>query len=287
VKSLPDTPIDFSSTTNYTKRLKFASSLDGRTATRTGNSQWITGPVARQRGHVARQAVDAIVVGAQTAINDQPQLTVRNPDAHQYTPAAHPLRLVLDSRGRVPVSNAIFDSSLPASTLVVTTHAMPEDHANNLHAQGVEVLKLPCSDKTKQPDINLLLEELGKRNIQSLLVEGGHTVLGGFFDCAAVNEVWAFLAPMFIGGTNAMPSIGGIGIDQLNEAAVLRNVSVESLHSDLLIKGRIDYLNSDMPNKKGNDCADPNRSAAVFISHPDNVRTLGNDSELYDSSEVI
>ncbi len=220
---------------------KFACSLDGRTATRTGNSQWITGPAARQRGHVARQAVDAIVIGAQTAINDQPQLTVRNPDAYEHTQVAHPLRIVLDSRGRVPVDNAVFDSSLPMSTLVVTTNAMPENHASHLQELGVEVLRLPCSADTKQPDVNELLKELGNRNIQSLLVEGGHSVHGSFFDLAAVNEVWAFLAPMLIGGTNAMPCIGGLGIDELNKAAMLRDISVESLDTDLLIQGRVEY----------------------------------------------
>ncbi len=244
---------------------KFASSLDGRTATRTGNSQWITGPAARQRGHVARQAVDAIVIGAQTAINDQPQLTVRNPDAHQHTQAAHPLRIVLDSQGRVPTDNAVFDSALPASTLVVTTDAMPERHASSLQENGVEVLRLPCSANTKQPDLNVLLETLGNRNIQSLLVEGGHTVLGSFFDCAAVNEVWAFLAPMLIGGTNALPCIGGLGIDKINQAAMLSNISVESLDTDLLIKGQVDYMESESTNSNNANQKQPNQSEPVFV----------------------
>ena len=265
---------------------KFASSLDGRTATRTGNSQWITGPAARQRGHVARQAVDAIVVGAQTAINDQPHLTVRNPGAYQHTQAAHPLRIVLDSRGRVPVDNAVFDSALPANTLVITTNAMPEDHAKKLQQNAVEVLRLPCSVNTKQPDIKVLLKELGNRNIQSLLVEGGHSVLGSFFDCAAVDEVWAFLAPMFIGGTNAMPSIGGLGIDELNKAALLRNISVESLNGDLLIKGRVEYQDTETINRDAAEQIQHGQSEPVFISQVNKDRHFQDEFNPLNNSEV-
>jgi len=256
---------------------KFASSLDGRTATRTGNSQWITGNAARQRGHVARQAADAIVVGAQTAIDDQPQLTVRNPDAYIYTQVAHPLRIVLDSAGRVPLDNAVFDSSLPASTLLVTTHAMPETHATQLQDKGVEVLRLPCSGQSAQPDLNALLEALGNRNIQSLLVEGGQTVLGSFFDLAAVNEVWAFLAPILIGGTSAMPCIGGLGIDELNTAAVLRNISVERLDADLLIKGLVAYSGLEAPKQNNAAYLKSNLSDPITFK-PSNTERLNLDN---------
>ena len=218
---------------------KFASSLDGRTATRTGNSQWITGQEARLRGHTARQAVDAILIGATTAISDQPQLTVRNPQAHEHTQAAHPIRIVLDSQGRVPTDNALYDANLPASTIVVTTDAMSAEHANRLTKLGVEVLTLPSAAGTTRPDLTALLKELGAREIQSLLVEGGQTVLGSFFDAGVVNEVWAFLAPMLIGGTDAAPSIGGLGIDELKAAPRLSNVTVEVLNNDLLIKGEV------------------------------------------------
>jgi len=227
---------------------KFASSLDGRTATRTGNSKWITGLKARQRGHEVRQAVDAIVIGAQTAINDQPQLTVRNPDAHKHTHAAHPVRIVLDSRGSVPIDNAIFDASLPAKTMVVTTSAMPATHAEKLHDRGIEVLPLPCLENTALPDLKILLNTLGKRHIQSLLVEGGHTVHGSFFDHQLVDEVWAFMAPIIIGGSSAMPSVGGLGADELIGAATLSGVDIEWLEPDFLIKGQVNYLHTERAN---------------------------------------
>jgi len=218
---------------------KFASSLDGKTATHTGNSQWITGEDARNQGHVARQAVDAIVVGAQTAIDDQPQLTVRNPNAFPHTSVAHPLRIVLDSSGRVKPDNPIFDPKLPASTLVVTTEKMPAAHADQLRVRGVELLKLPCSPATEQPDLCSLLQALAERGIQSLLVEGGNTVLGSFVDQGLINEVWAFIAPMLIGGIDAAPSIGGTGVDQLKNAPRLTDVSVELLNTDVFVRGRV------------------------------------------------
>jgi len=219
---------------------KFASSLDGRTATRSGDSQWITGEETRQRGHFARQQVDAIIVGAQTAIADNPSLTVRNPDAYLHTSVAHPLRIVLDSTGRVPSDNSLFDSSLPGKTLVVTTDAMSVAHETRLAVQNVDVLRLPCSEQTQRPDLNHLMTALGKRDIQSVLVEGGHTVVGQFLDHGLINEVWAFIAPMLIGGQDAAPSIGGMGFDVLDRAPRLNNVSVEYLNNDIFVKGNID-----------------------------------------------
>ena len=219
---------------------KFASSLDGRTATRSGNSQWITGIQSRQRGHVARQAVDAIIVGAQTAIADQPQLTVRNEDAHKHTTPAHPIRILLDSKGRVPLDNSLFDAALPGKTMVVTTDSMPDAHAQQLIEQNIEVIRLARATGTNYPDLTILLKELGNRDIHSVLVEGGHTVIGNFLDNQLINEVWAFIAPKLIGGINAAPCVGGLGFDKLEHAPSLTQLSIEQLDNDILIKGIIE-----------------------------------------------
>lgn len=217
---------------------KFASSLDGRTATRSAHSQWITGPAARQRGHVARQAVDAIVVGAQTAVDDNPQLTVRNEQAYQHGEVSHPLRILLDSHGRVPLSNALFDSALPSKTLVVTTQAMAKEHKTALSDKGANTLTLPAT-KAGQPDLHALMSALGDRQIQSVLVEGGNSVHGSFFDAGLVNEVWAFIAPMVIGGVNAAPSVGGVGVNLLSDAAHLSQMRVEQLDNDIFVHGLV------------------------------------------------
>ena len=223
---------------------KFASSLDGRVATRTGHSQWITGSVARMRGHQLRQCVDAILVGAQTVIDDDPQLTTRlantlSNDPDLITVEQHPLRIILDSRGRIPLHKKVVSGELPGSTLVITTDAMPAEHRSRLCARNIEVLQIASIDGPNQIDLPNLLRELGDRSIQSLLVEGGRTVHGAFFDAHLVQEVWAFVAPILIGGNDALPAIGGLGIDKLPDALRLTQVVTEQLNEDLLIRGHI------------------------------------------------
>ncbi len=213
---------------------KFAASLDGKSATRTGHSQWITGPDARQRGHQLRQAVDAILVGAGTALADDPQLTTRLPQAS----VSHPLRVLLDSRGRVPLSARLFDPDLPGQTAVATTTAMPAGHRHQLEAQGVWVWQLQAAENGLIC-LPHLLERLGRQQVLSLLVEGGSTVLGAFFDEGLVHEVQAFLAPLLIGGQSATGPLGGCGAASLHDACRLHDVRLERVGEDLLYQGRV------------------------------------------------
>ncbi len=181
---------------------KFAASLDGRIATRTGESQWITGPEARQRGHELRREVDAILVGSGTVIADDPLLTVRGSgfDVRSSIPEVPTVRIVVDGRGKSPVESKVFASAERVSTLVATTEASPQSWRDALRDRGVEVVLL-SQDQGGWIDLGALLEELGRREIRSVLVEGGPTIHGSFFDARLVNEVWAFLAPIVIGGT--------------------------------------------------------------------------------------
>lgn len=227
---------------------KFAASLDGKIATHSGHSQWITGGAARQKSHTLRHKVDAILVGAETAIADNPRLTTRiapspsdkllsqNPIPHEVR---HPLRVVLDSRGRVPLTANLFQPELPGKTLVATTSAMPADHRAKLNAQGVETVVLPANESGRV-DVAALLSELGQRKIISMMVEGGSQVLGSFFERSLVNEVWAFLAPMVIGGTNAPSPVGGIGFGDLLKSCRLQSTTVENVGDDFLIRGYVD-----------------------------------------------
>lgn len=219
---------------------KFASSLDGRSATRSGHSQWITGASARQRGHQLRQSVDAIVVGAQTVIDDDPQLTVRLTTADATLDAiSHPQRYVLDSRGRIPLDRQVLSNRLPGKTCVVTTGAMPVAHELQLTERGIEVLRLPGMPESNHINLQTLLATLGKRDVQSVLIEGGQTMLGSFLDAGLIDEVWAFVAPMLIGGQDALPAIGGIGTDRLDDALRLQHIATEVLGDDLLIRGQV------------------------------------------------
>lgn len=218
---------------------KFAASLDGRIATRSGHSQWITSAASRQRAHGLRQSVDAIAIGVQSVIDDNPQLTVRLDQEHNDKPK-HPLRIVLDSKGRIPPTSRLLSKELAAGTIVVTTDAITPKRATQIQHLGAEVLMLNQDDQ-QRVDINHLLSELGSRGIQSLMVEGGAEVLGAFFDTQNVNEVWAFIAPMVIGGETAPGAIGGEGISHLGSAAKLKAVDLEQLGEDWLIRGQIDF----------------------------------------------
>ncbi|MCB0196709.1 MAG: bifunctional diaminohydroxyphosphoribosylaminopyrimidine deaminase/5-amino-6-(5-phosphoribosylamino)uracil reductase RibD [Anaerolineae bacterium] len=211
---------------------KFAASLDGKIATHTGHSQWITGDAARQKGHTLRHRVDAILIGANTAIADNPRLTTRLPQPE----VRHPLRIVLDSRGRVPPTATLFQPDLPGQTIVATTEAMPLYHQTHLKQQGIKILTLPATP-VGQVDIEALLIALGRRHVTSLMVEGGSETLGTFFERGYVNEVWAFIAPMIIGGQGAPGPVGGTGFAALAQACRLQSPTVETVGCDFLLRG--------------------------------------------------
>ena len=221
---------------------KYAASLDGRIATRSGHSQWITGTIARQKGHQLRQAVDAILVGAQTVIDDNPQLTVRlSKDVHDHVPTIqHPLRIVLDSKGRIPLEQKIFSHSLPGNTEVISTDAMSVEHEAALNELGISVTRLPATND-QQIDLKVLIATLGQRGIHSIMIESGPTLLGAFLDGALINEIWAFVAPKLIGGVSAPAAVGGLGVNTLEQAPRLNNVLTDYVGDDLLIRGQLDY----------------------------------------------
>lgn len=218
---------------------KSASSLDGRIATRTGHSQWITGPEARQRSHQLRQAVDAIVVGAETVIEDNPALTVRLPDTLCAEDSVrHPRPVILDSKGRVPLDAKILSNiSADHRPIVATTEHISDQHRTLLESHGAEVLLLPGNRSGPGVDPDSLLTALGQRAIQSVMLEGGASVHGSFRDADLIDEVWSFVAPMIIGGKDAPASFAGTGSETLGEATFLHEISTETVGKDFLIKG--------------------------------------------------
>ena len=210
---------------------KFAMSLDGKIATRTGDSRWITGPAARHYVHQLRDQVDAILVGVETVITDDPLLTTRLERAD----VRHPLRVILDCTGRIPPTARVLDAALPGRTVIATTEVMPAERHQSLMAGGVEVLMLPAEDGCVS--LTALLAMLGQRQVTSLLVEGGGTVLGSFFAHGLVDKVLVFLAPLIIGGRDAPTPVGGTGVACIAEAWRLERVRVRQLGPDVLISG--------------------------------------------------
>jgi len=208
---------------------KFAASLDGRIATASGDSKWITGEAARDRGHQERARVDAILVGSSTVLADDPELTAR-PGGVRCD--FQPVRVVVDSRGRVPSGARIFHQGGP--TIVATTATAPASWKREIVDAGGQIVE--CERGPGGVSLDQLLQILGQRGIGSVWAEGGGTLLGSLFTGGHVDEVWAFMAPLIIGG-DGRPALAGTGAATMGDAWRLRDVQIERLGPDVLVRG--------------------------------------------------
>ncbi|CAM2009459.1 bifunctional diaminohydroxyphosphoribosylaminopyrimidine deaminase/5-amino-6-(5-phosphoribosylamino)uracil reductase RibD [Acanthopleuribacter pedis] len=212
---------------------KYAMSLDGRIATRTGSSQWITGPAARAEAHRLRQSCDGILVGAGTVIADNPSLTTRLNDRET---CAHPVRIILDSRGRCPLEARVFDPQLEGNTLVVAAPDFPSERRRILADRGVDVLTVPLHEQ--RLDVRALLPMLAERGMLAVMVEGGAEVLGSFAEHGLINEIWAFIGGKVIGGVSAPGPIGGLGLAEIGDAHAWYMDEVARVGEDVVLKAR-------------------------------------------------
>ena len=213
--------------------LKFAASLDGKIAAASGDSRWLSGPHTRAWAHRLRPTIDAILVGVDTILLDDPQLTARPDGVSSNLP--QPLRVVLDSRGRTPAGARVIQDQDIARTLIATTPAAPADWRVQMEAAGAQVLELPGEDG--RVALAPLLDILGgEHGIVSLLVEGGGQVHGSFVDARLVNKVHAVIAPMIIGGGGGT-AVGGVGAQRVADAVRLRDVTIEHFGEDVLVTG--------------------------------------------------
>lgn len=217
---------------------KFAASLDGKIATHTGHSRWITGAEARQEGHRLRDTHDAIMVGVGTVLADDPLLTTRlPPEICGVGGPHHPLRVVVDSQARTPADAAMLQPHVPGRTLIATTEAAPAGRVAALSAAGAEVVTVP--DRCGRVDLHALLCCLATRGVNSVLVEGGGTLLGALFDAGLIDRTVAFIAPVMIGGRDAPGPLGGEGVVTMDTARRLREVEVRQVGCDLMVQGRV------------------------------------------------
>jgi diaminohydroxyphosphoribosylaminopyrimidine deaminase/5-amino-6-(5-phosphoribosylamino)uracil reductase len=207
---------------------KAAMSLDGKIATRTGDSKWITSDAARHEGHKLRAAVDAVMVGANTVIHDNPQLTVRH-----GLRGKQPWRIVVDGRGRAPLNANLFTDTHRRRTIALTTTLSPTRWRKRLEALGVDVLTVKQGGG--RVDLRDGLKALGKRDITSVLVEGGGELLGSLFDARLVDKVTLFYAPIVIGGRNAVTAVAGEGAAKIAKAPRLHNCSWRRIGNDEML----------------------------------------------------
>jgi diaminohydroxyphosphoribosylaminopyrimidine deaminase/5-amino-6-(5-phosphoribosylamino)uracil reductase len=214
---------------------KFAVSLDGKMATRSSDSKWITGDEARMYAHTLRYSTDAIMVGVNTVLTDNPQLTARSCRGKGGATKKQPLRVIVDTKGRTPLTAQVFNE--PGKTLLALGKPIISEKTKYFTRTGTETLELPL--KEGLVDLEKLLKALGKRGIISILVEGGGVLLGSLFDSRLVDKVIAFIAPIIIGGKEAKTAVGGKGIDKVIHSTRLEHVKVEKLGDDLMVSGYV------------------------------------------------
>jgi diaminohydroxyphosphoribosylaminopyrimidine deaminase/5-amino-6-(5-phosphoribosylamino)uracil reductase len=210
---------------------KWAMTLDGKTAVASGDSRWISSEESRRRVHDLRGRMDAILVGIGTVEADDPRLTARPPGPRR------PMRVVLDGAARLSLESLLVRTAREVPVLVAVSVEAPADRRERLEAAGCEVVVVPGG---RPVPIGPLLDELGRRGLTNVLVEGGGRVLGAFLDEGHVDAVEVFVAPILEGGDHARTAIRGAGRELMKDAGRLRSVAIERVGDDVHIRGRLD-----------------------------------------------
>jgi diaminohydroxyphosphoribosylaminopyrimidine deaminase/5-amino-6-(5-phosphoribosylamino)uracil reductase len=211
--------------------LKIAQTLDGKVATATGESKWITGEKARHEGHRLRDANDAILVGINTVLKDEPSLTTRIPKGRD------PIRVIVDSTLRIPVHAGVITQKSPATTIIATLASAPMTKTERIQEAGAEVLTVKSS--RDRVDLRDLMKKLGRKGIMSVLIEGGPEVHASAIKSGIVDKVVLFVAPVLMTGRDSLCSIGGVSPARLGLAIRLEDVTSRFVGKDLMIEGYI------------------------------------------------
>ena len=211
--------------------LKIAQTLDGKIATASGESRWITGEKARAEGHRLRDTNDAILVGINTVLKDDPSLTARIPKGRD------PVRVILDSTVRIPLTAKVLTQKSASKTIVATLATAPATKIRKLRDAGADVLLVKSAQG--RVDLRDLMRKLGKREIMSVLVEGGAEVHASAIKAGIADKVVLFIAPMLMTGADSLCSIGGISPTRLDKAVRLKDVTSRFAGNDLMVEGYI------------------------------------------------
>jgi len=211
--------------------LKIAQTLDGKIATASGESQWITGKKAREEGHRLRAQMDAILVGINTVLKDDPSLTTRIPGGRD------PIRVIVDSSLRVPLNAKVITQRSSARTVIAALANAPIKKTKQLQDLGVDVITV--KSKGGRVDVQALMKKLGKMDIMSLLIEGGAEINSSALKEGIVDKVVLFVAPMLMTGRDSLCSIGGISPAKLNKAIKLHDMTTHFVGQDIMIEGYV------------------------------------------------
>ena len=210
--------------------VKTAMSLDGKIATREGDSQWISGEESRDFVHELRNRNDAILVGTNTILKDNPQLTCRL----KKKQGSHPARIILDQRNRIPLTAKVFTNSKTQRVVYVSGSKLSSKREKLLTTKNIEVLKV----KTLKSgfDLKQLMKLLAQKDLNSILIEGGGEINSSAFAAGIVDRVFAFISPILVGGQQAPTPIGGKGVDKIAKAINLKNMKVVQIGEDLMVE---------------------------------------------------
>jgi diaminohydroxyphosphoribosylaminopyrimidine deaminase/5-amino-6-(5-phosphoribosylamino)uracil reductase len=215
---------------------KSAMTLDGKVATRSGDSKWISGEGSRELAHRWRAAVDAVVVGIGTALADDPQLTAR-PDGLLAEIGTQPRRVVFDSLARLPPSSQLVAAAEEIPLTVVVSRAAPRADTDALEAAGAQVLV--ATGENEPARVRSALDQLGSMGVASMLLEGGPHLAGAFLDAGEIDEIRLFLAPLLLGGSAARDPLEGEGVERISDALRAITFECESVGEDLLVSARV------------------------------------------------
>jgi diaminohydroxyphosphoribosylaminopyrimidine deaminase/5-amino-6-(5-phosphoribosylamino)uracil reductase len=211
---------------------KAAMSLDGKVATRSGDSQWISGRESRELGHRWRAQSDAVAVGIGTALADDPQLTARIDGITRQ-----PRRVVFDSLARLPLSSVLVRGSRETALTVVVSRAAPRQATDALETHGADVIV--ATGENEPARVRSALSQLGASGITSILLEGGPHLAGSFLDAGEVDEMRLFVAPLVLGGRTARDPLEGEGVEQIADAVRAQTLECERVGEDILVSARI------------------------------------------------
>jgi diaminohydroxyphosphoribosylaminopyrimidine deaminase/5-amino-6-(5-phosphoribosylamino)uracil reductase len=215
---------------------KSAMTLDGKVATRAGDSQWISGEASRQLAHQWRASVDAVVVGIGTALADDPQLTAR-PEGTPADPGEQPRRVVFDSLARLPATSRLVAAAAEIPLTVVVSRAAARADTDVLETSGAQVLV--ATGENEPARVRSALDQLGQLGVASLLLEGGPHLAGAFLDAGEIDEIRLFLAPLLLGGRTARDPLEGEGVERISEALRALTFDCSRVGEDLLVSARL------------------------------------------------
>lgn len=221
--------------------VKLAQSLDGKIATRTGKSKWISSKASRSMVHRLRKRHDAVMVGVNTVIRDDPLLNVRTSYFVHRTWCRQPVKIVIDSSLRTPVNARIFSKNSAARVIIATTKKAPVEKEKVLISKGAEILHIKSD--SGRVDLNVLLKRLSRMGIASILVEGGGEITASLFENKLVDKLILFIAPILIGGRDAVTSLEGKGVKSIKDAFRLDEIKLRRIGRDFLMESDVHWNN--------------------------------------------